>query len=527
MNDIQYRALQKKLEKSEDKNKSLRKNIASLKSDARMLNKDLKDIRRLINNMPLATILVQQGNIIFMNEIARDVLGYKEQEIENLDYLNLVHPEFVEMAKDIHQRRLLKKSAPDQYEIRLITKGGEPLQCEIKVKRIIYKGQTAFLGNASLLDKRKQAEMKVRQRVKIEGFINFASALNNEFAHFYNILNEYPIKLQSKTSYGNKNLNEWQDKLEIAKQRANFISQQLQRLIKPKNLPPEISIFNLNHIVQNAIELTRPRWEKAAERNGITINVKSYLRSLSPVEGNSQEIQDVFEYLIINAIEALPEGGDIYLTVEENHGFANVYIQDNGTGIPKNIKDKIFDPFFSTKDNERLGLGLSLAYAAVNRHNGEIEVMGLEGQGATFIIKLPLKMKDSLPKTHVIRKNLNNCHVILVTAEDMVNTLLHQLFSSKGCRVSAVSTNGEAIKLLKKYKIDLIISNLMMSYTQSSVFIKKVREICKDLPIFLINSNEKATSNAALKNLGFDLITGKPLEMTKILSLACKVLDAR
>lgn len=527
MNDIQYRALQKKLEKSEDKNKSLRKKIAALKSDASMLNKDLKDTLRLINNMPLATVLVQQDNVIFMNEIARKVLGYKEQEIENLYYLNLVHPEFVEMAKDIHQRRLLKKSAPDQYETRLITKGGEPLQCEIKVKRIIYKGQTAFLANAIWLDKRKQAEMKVRQRVKKEAFINFASALNNEFDHFYNILNEYPINFKNKASYGNKNLNEWQDKLEKAKKRANFISRQLKCLIKPKNLPSEISTFNLNQIAQNAIEITRPKLEEAAELNGITITVKSFLRSLSPVEGNSQEIQDVFVYLIINAIEALTEGGDIYLTVEENHGFANAYIQDNGTGIPKNIKDKIFDPFFSTKDNERLGLGLSLAYAAVNRHHGEIEVMGLEGQGATFIIKLPFQMKDSLPKTHVIRKNLNNCHVILVTAEDMVSNLLHQLFSSKGCRVSAVSTNADAINLLKKHKIDLIISDLMMSYKQSSTFINKVKEICKDIPIFLINGNEKATSNAALKNLGADLITGKPLEMSKILSLACKVLDAR
>ncbi|MBN1277450.1 MAG: response regulator, partial [Deltaproteobacteria bacterium] len=460
-------------------------------------------------------------------EIARKRLGYKEQDMGSFGYLDLVHPEFVEFVRDIHQKRLSNRPVPDQYESRFITKGGESINCEIRVKKITYKGQTAFLVNLYGLDQKGPNEMKVRHKLRMDAFTKFASVIDNESELYFNIMNQCPVDFQTVSLKRADECQNWLKKAETAKERINYIRENLRCLARPKNLPSEISSFDLKQTVLNAIERTRPKWKDVPESNGIKVNLKTYLRALSPLEGNSREIQDVFEYLIINAVEALPEGGDIYLTVEEAQGSVHAYIQDNGAGISEDIKDRIFDPFFSTKDGSRLGLGLSLAYAIVKRHNGEIDVMGLEGQGTTFIIKLPLLMEGSPVKTHSGKKAINNCHILTIADETVINNLFYQIFSNKGCRVSTVTTNAEAIKLVKKEKIDLIISDLKMSYLQASAFVKKIREIDSRLPIFLVNSKEKAKTASALKKLGADLVSGRPIEMTRILSHACKILEGR
>ena len=143
---------------------------------------------------------------------------------------------------------------------------------------------------------------------------------------------------------------------------------------------------------------------KPVAQDDAEISIKTYLRKLAPVRGNPKEIQNVFQSMISNAVEALPNGGEIYLTTEEDSDFAYVYIQDNGLGIPEEIRCKIFDPFFSTKSGSSLGLGLSMANAIVGQHRGEIEVMSNEGQGTTFIVKLPLAKKPQSLKARMCQE---------------------------------------------------------------------------------------------------------------------------
>lgn len=514
-----YQAAKNRLEKE---NRGLKEKLAGLRNENRLLQKGLKESRKLLNDMPGATVLIQQKKVVFINEAARKRLGYTEEEIGELDLMELVHPDCVERIRILHQRRISGKSVPDQYETRLITKHGEALSCEIRVKKIRFQGRMAFLLNVTGLDQRKQMEMQLRHSQKMEALSRMASSIGREFKGFSKTLNECALGFQDTESVRDAKLVPWFATIEAAREKANFISDQLHCLTKAENECSDIILLDLSKIVQDAVAITSPRWKEDPERRGVKINLNSYLRNLSPIEGHSKEIRDVFVNMLLNAVDAVQDGGEIYLTIEEDYGFAYAYIQDNGAGIPGDIKDKIFDPFFTTKGSSRLGLGLSMAHAVINRHGGNIEVMSQEGQGATFIIKLPLAPKTPSPKTGYAKKNLKNSHILIIADEGIVKDLLAQLLVSKGCRVTGVSTHTEAIRIFGKHKIDFVIADLNMPYLESLRILKKIKEMEPTLPIALVNAEENGESVHALEKLGADIVLGRPLEVGKIISFFCE-----
>jgi signal transduction histidine kinase len=106
---------------------------------------------------------------------------------------------------------------------------------------------------------------------------------------------------------------------------------------------------------------------------------------------NPDQIQQVFMNLIINAIDAMPEGGKLWIQMKADGKFIIIVIRDSGHGIDETVMEKIFDPFFSTKRLGRgTGLGLSICYGIIREHKGTISVSSKKGEGTTFTISLPV-----------------------------------------------------------------------------------------------------------------------------------------
>jgi len=118
--------------------------------------------------------------------------------------------------------------------------------------------------------------------------------------------------------------------------------------------------------------------------------------NLPPVSVDAPQIQQVLVNLFINAIQAMDQGGDLFIEVslDQEHDLVLVTVRDTGTGIKKDILPYIFDPFFTTKETKGTGLGLSVSYGIIRQHHGEITVESEEGQGTTFTIKIPAKDKE-------------------------------------------------------------------------------------------------------------------------------------
>lgn len=156
--------------------------------------------------------------------------------------------------------------------------------------------------------------------------------------------------------------------------------------------PPKLKIQSISpsEVVDMALQLLRHRLESY----GVQVEVDRQHR-LPMVEADPEQLKEVLINLLVNACEAMGEGG--LIVIREEEGVAEplgpvvvIRVKDNGPGIPKSVRDKVFQPFFSTKE-EGTGLGLSIAYRIVEEHGGWLSLKSKEGEGATFTITLPCR----------------------------------------------------------------------------------------------------------------------------------------
>jgi signal transduction histidine kinase/putative methionine-R-sulfoxide reductase with GAF domain len=165
--------------------------------------------------------------------------------------------------------------------------------------------------------------------------------------------------------------------------RINEIVDQFLRFAKPA--PPLLEKTEVVSIFKETLQLLRPQIEKQR------IAVKKELQTLPPILMDREQMKQVILNLLLNAIQALPKGGNLALKgqIAEDDQWIQLSIQDSGVGIPGEDIDKLFDPFFSTKEGG-IGLGLSIAHRIIDQHHGKIEVESAAGKGTLFTVWLPI-----------------------------------------------------------------------------------------------------------------------------------------
>ena len=514
----------KRIERLKAENLSLREKLATLKKDNHNIQKSFKNKNKLFNSLPTGVLLIQQGKIIDINKMALDQLGYPVEEILGSDFLNFVHPDFKAFMRNLHKKRVSGKWAPDEYEIDLVTKNGETLCFDVSIKKIRFNGRTAFLENLIRNEKRKKREKEIIQSKKEESLITMASGLIQKFSPDLKAITESINQLRDLTSSEGFDLAEGLEHIEHAADQIINTARKLENLTATENDRTEMTLFDLKMIVKDAVALTKKKLKDVAEIRGVKINIKTYLRSVSPVEGDPNEIQDVIIDMILNAVDVMPEGGDLYLSTEENSGYAHIFIQDSGSGIPEHIKERIFDPFFTTKGNDRACLGLSLSNAIIKRYKGEIEVTSEKGQGTVFTIRLPLAIQDQKMNIGSLKRKTKNAHILIIENEDIIRALLTKLLLSKKYRVVTADSGLEGLKKLKRKSFDLVIADTGITDINGEVLVKKIKKVIPELPVALIVEHEDRAEFNKIKKSAADLIISKPLDMKNVVNQVSEVL---
>src|SRR4029453_10471708 len=134
------------------------------------------------------------------------------------------------------------------------------------------------------------------------------------------------------------------------------------------------------------MEITRSRWKVDPQTRAAGITVAIDAQPCPRIEGNAAELREVFTNLILNAVDAMPKGGELTLACGTHRDKVRVEVRDTGLGMSETVRRHLFDPFFSTKGLGGMGLGLSVVYGIVTRHGGSIEVLTEPGKGTTFVL---------------------------------------------------------------------------------------------------------------------------------------------
>jgi signal transduction histidine kinase len=230
-------------------------------------------------------------------------------------------------------------------------------------------------------------------------------------------------------------------------------------------------LVDLEAVVDSALAITRTRWHDLAVRDGRPIRVRRDIRRHALVIGSPAELRELLVNLIINAIDAMPRGGELTLRLDERPEYAPserrlamMEVVDTGLGIAPELRQRIFDSFFSTKPaGQGSGLGLAICQNIANLHGGRIELDSVVGAGTTFRVLLPLdEDMPAIPTAPTPPTAVSACRVLVVDDEPAVRDVLARILRRAGHEVTAAASGEQALDLFAPGQYDLLFTDLGM-----------------------------------------------------------------
>ncbi len=287
---------------------------------------------------------------------------------------------------------------------------------------------------------------------------------------------------------------------------------------------------DIGNLIKQSIEFTMPRWKNMAQAHGINYHIDMEgVREKSEVSCNSAEIREVFIHIIHNALEAMPEGGRISFSTRNKDGVVFVRVTDTGKGMAEDVIKKIFDPFFTTRRPRGSGLGMSLVYSIISRHNGNIEVNSEIGRGSTFTIQLPIATKADntreIPVTEQVSES-KGLHILVVDDDVPICDILEKFLSSEGHMVRIVDNGAEAIVLARINSYDLVLCDMVMPEVFGHDVIKALNELETIPKIGVITGWGEPLKPKGDETFKVDFILKKPFDFSEMSKLINNVFNS-
>jgi PAS domain S-box-containing protein len=274
---------------------------------------------------------------------------------------------------------------------------------------------------------------------------------------------------------------------------------------------------NVIEVVKDAIELTKPKWKDECERNGIFINTKLELQDTRPVSMHPAELREILTNLIFNSVDAMPEGGTITIRSCEKNSNIVLEIEDNGIGMSEEIKKRVFDPYFTTKDVGNSGLGLSVSLGLAVQAGGMIIVDSKEGEGTTFRVSLPISgMQEVSVDPTADSSETQSLRILAVDDQKQIVDLLATMLDGLGHKIIGVTDGQQALNYLEKEDFDLVITDLGMPVISGWDVAAKAKSKKAGLPVVLLTGWGAEYEAKDLTAVGIDAVLSKPFRINEL-----------
>jgi signal transduction histidine kinase len=287
---------------------------------------------------------------------------------------------------------------------------------------------------------------------------------------------------------------------------------------------------DIDKIVDDAIEITKPQWKDQAQAKGVTIEIKREKdrRKIPPFPGDFSALKEALTNILQNAIDALPQGGQVIIKTKTDREKIFVSITDNGAGISDEVKEKIFQPYFTTKGVERSGLGLSVAYGIMKRHKGDIEVQSKPGQGSTFTLIIPLECstkKECKKEKKVSQQKPAN--ILVIEDEQAVREVIVEILELENHKVTQADGGNQGIEFFKKGKFDIVITDLGMPNISGWEVAKTIKGIDPEAVVIMVTGWGAQFDEKKLKENKVDHIVAKPIKMNHLMNLVSELMKSK
>ena len=299
----------------------------------------------------------------------------------------------------------------------------------------------------------------------------------------------------------------------------------------------EVQATDLNELAKSTLEMF------GRTKKEIQVSTQ-FEDQLWTVEVDRRQIEQVLLNIFVNAWQAMPDGGDLYLNTENLHvdenmevpytiepgRFVMISITDTGVGIDESARQRIFDPFFTTKEKKRgTGLGLASAYGIVKNHGGFIDVYSEPGKGTTFNIYLPATKSSPEQLSKTEGKVVSGTGVVLIVDdEELVTDIGGQLLVRLGYQVMAASGGAEAVEIFRNNRdvIQLVILDMVMPGMSGSETFDRLKAIDGNVRILLSSGYSINGEATAILNKGCNGFVQKPFNLEQLSQKIREILDS-
>jgi two-component system, cell cycle sensor histidine kinase and response regulator CckA len=498
------------------------------------------EMKTILDSTPAGIGIIKDRVIEWVNDALCSMLGYDQKFLVGINtkifYAN--QREYDRVGRDLYPK--VKKHGTGLIETRLVKKDNTFLNCRIRASQLDKqddsKGMIFVITDISEL---RMLQTQLHQAQKMEAIGVLAGGVSHDFNNILMGIQGHLSLMQIDVS-------------DVEKAKAH--TDQIGRLVKTaadltKRLlgfarggKYQISVLNLNELIPLALKIFAPT------RKDIIVH-ESYDQQLHLVDADHTQLEQVFVNILLNASQAMPEQGEIFVTtqnieIEENHEYPfdvspgqyiKVTIKDTGIGMDHETQRKVFDPFFSTKgcdDHKGRGLGLSTVYGIIKNHDGFILVESDKGSGSKFQICLPASantaMQEIIEGSDNIEQMQKGSGTILLVDDETEIINIGKNFLEKLGYTPLVARNGiEAVEIFKLYKdeISLIVLDLIMPEMNGNQAFTKIRKIQKDARILISTGYAVDDKIEDLLKQGCQGFIRKPFSLHEFSYALKKVLD--
>jgi signal transduction histidine kinase/ActR/RegA family two-component response regulator len=286
--------------------------------------------------------------------------------------------------------------------------------------------------------------------------------------------------------------------------------------------------IDVDQLMLEVAEITRPRWKDRAEAENVHIRLVRQIGSNAVIMGDESELREVLVNMVFNAVDAMPQGGTLTLSTSEAGDEVEVRVSDTGTGMTEDVRAKVFDPFFTTKGKAGMGLGLSVSYGIIRRHEGQVEVESEVGRGTTFRVRFPKVGVSALPAPSAApevqpSRSAKRLRILVVDDEDYVRELLADILEREGCEVALAAEGREALRLFESGEFDAVFTDVGLPGMNGWELAHAVRERDAGVALAVITGWGDEVSHEERDAAQADWVIPKPFTVERITELVREI----
>lgn len=267
----------------------------------------------------------------------------------------------------------------------------------------------------------------------------------------------------------------------------------------------------IEELLDAAIETTQPKWKEEMQARNVSIQIRRQYLTTPSFHGNAALLREVFVNMILNAVDASPNGGTITLSTCEKGGRIHVRITDEGVGMDAEACRRCIEPFYTTKNDQGSGLGLSVCYGIIRRHSGTLTIDSEPGRGTTIEVQLPVAPLEKAAET-VAGSLPEGLHVLVVEDDPRSRKFISRILASWRLVATFAADGREGIATFATGKFDCVITDRAMPDMSGDALADGVRARSPHTPIVMVTGFGDMMKARAECPESVDALVAKPVE---------------